>query len=151
MWNCFQIVLCSDSNLCCHESATAVQSRRNSEALPMSFSLQNKATGISQEVLWCISLYKVMTNDDQARRQGKPMPQHHQWRLVSAKLNEDHQRVARWTNATALSIVCWVILTPLPNIVCPLKCLHQQNPTCSSSRQLPEKTPLACSQQNILS
>lgn len=29
MWNCFQIVLCSDSNLCCHESATAVQSRRN--------------------------------------------------------------------------------------------------------------------------
>ena len=41
---------------------------------------QQDATRTSPEVLWCVSLYKVTTNNDQWRRQGEPMPQHHQWR-----------------------------------------------------------------------
>jgi hypothetical protein len=44
-----------------HQSATAVPSRRNQEALPINPSLQKhqEAEGILQEVLWCVSFYEV--------------------------------------------------------------------------------------------
>jgi hypothetical protein len=48
-------------------------------------------------------------------------------------------RPARQTNARVLSIVCWVILTRFPNMVCPLKCPLQQNITCPFTRHFPEK------------
>ena len=61
-----------------HESATAVQSRRNFEIAPISLSLQKQEEDArtSPEVLWCIFLYEIMTNDDQQRGQSEPMPQH---------------------------------------------------------------------------
>jgi hypothetical protein len=60
-----------------HKSPTAVQSRRKLKALPISLSPQKweEAVGISQGVLWCVSLIEVMTNDDLQRRQGESMPQ----------------------------------------------------------------------------
>ena len=90
-WTCSEIVLWSKSNLCCqdisssvhrnqqlklepladtlHESATAVQSRRNPEALPIDLSLRmwQEAAGISRGVLWQVTLYEVMTSEDQQR------------------------------------------------------------------------------------
>jgi hypothetical protein len=43
-----------------YESANAVLSRRNLEALPIGLSLwkQKGTTGRQLEVLWCVSLYK---------------------------------------------------------------------------------------------
>jgi hypothetical protein len=48
----------------------------NLDALPVGLSLpkQQEAPETPPEVLWCISLYKVTTSNDQQRRQGKPMP-----------------------------------------------------------------------------
>ena len=131
MWTCVEIVLWGSSNLhhqdtsssvhmnqqldllmnSIHKSPTAVQSRRKLKALPISLSPQKwqEAAGISQGVLWCVSLIEVMTNDDLQRRQGEPMPQHCQWRPTSAKPNKGQKRVARWTSATAWSTVFWVV------------------------------------------
>jgi hypothetical protein len=46
-----------------------------------------------------------------------------QERPAAVKPNEDQQRVARKTNATVSSTVCWVVFTLIPNTTCPLKCL----------------------------
>ena len=123
MWTCLEIVLWRESNMCCqdlcnsvhtnqqwqfdpltntiHASAMEVWSKRSQEALTISPSLQKQQepSRIPPDVLWCVSLYEVMTNDDQWRRQGEPMPQHHQWRpmLAKSKSNQDEQRVASWT------------------------------------------------------
>jgi hypothetical protein len=34
---------------------------------------RQKAASTPPEILWCVSLYKVTTNKDQQRKQGKPM------------------------------------------------------------------------------
>jgi len=135
MWTCLEIVLSDEFNLLClwstveftrissnssiHsqtnilESAMAVLYRRNLKALPTGPSQQK-----SQEVLWCVSLYEVMTDKDQ-------------------------QRVAMWTNATASSTVCWVVLTPFPSICCskaphvPFPGSFQKNSTCLFSAKHP--------------
>ena len=46
---------------------------------------------------------------------------------------------ARWTNATVMFIVCWVIVIPSPNIRCSVKHPLQQNITGPLSRKLPER------------
>lgn len=43
------------------------------------------------EVLWCVYLYKVVTSEDQRRKQGEPMPEYHQQRPVSVQPNKDQQ------------------------------------------------------------
>lgn len=50
-----------------HGSAMGVWSRRNHEALPIGLGpwKQQEADGTDPEVLWCTSLYEVMTNSDQ--------------------------------------------------------------------------------------
>lgn len=87
IWTCLEIVLWGESNLSCqdisssvvawstpiyHKSAVELQSRRNCKALIIVPSVW-KWWGASE--LWHIFLYKVMVNEDQ-------------------------QRVARWTNTT---------------------------------------------------
>jgi hypothetical protein len=59
-----------------HESAIAVPSRRNLEALPISPSPQKRqeAAATPTEILWRASLYGAATNNDQQRRQGEPIP-----------------------------------------------------------------------------
>ena len=37
------------------------------------------------DVLWHVSLYEVMTSEDQRRKQGKPIPEHWWWRSASVK------------------------------------------------------------------
>lgn len=44
-------------------------------------SWKQQAPGISW-VLWCVSVYEVMTREDQWRKQDEPMQEHHQWRPV---------------------------------------------------------------------
>jgi hypothetical protein len=55
-------------------------SRRSSRDLPIGTSLwkQQEAAGIPPEVLWCMSLYEVMTSEDQLKKQGEPMQEFHQ-------------------------------------------------------------------------
>ena len=52
-----------------HKSATAGRSRRNLEALPIGMSLgkQSEATGFHQKFFDGITVYEVMTNNDQQR------------------------------------------------------------------------------------
>jgi hypothetical protein len=59
-----------------HKSVTAILSRRNQKALPICPIPQKQQEAIRKpsEVLWCLSLHEVMTNNDQQRRQGKPIP-----------------------------------------------------------------------------
>lgn len=68
-----------------------------------------------------------------------------QWRPPLAKPNKGQQRVARHTNATASSMVCWVILIPFPKTMCSLKCQSKTSyaPFPSSF----QKAPCVCSQQ----
>ena len=117
-----------------------VWSRGNHEALPICPSPQKgqEAPRKSWEVLWCNFLYKVMTNNDQWRRDGKP---HHisknQWRTAkSGKVMPECHPVKR------------VIFVPFPDITCPLQCPLQQNTTCLFSA---EQFPMCQLQQNILS
>ena len=91
----------------------AVHSRRNLESLP---------TGPSH-------------------RSDKP-PEHHQKffggvYLSTVMTNEDQQRVARWTNATASSTASY--LHPFQTSHVFSSTPLQQNITCAFSRQLPEK------------
>jgi hypothetical protein len=49
--------------------------RRNHKPLSIGPSLwKQQEAGIWREILWCIFLYEVTRNDEQWRRQGKPMP-----------------------------------------------------------------------------
>jgi hypothetical protein len=61
-----------------HESVAVAQSRRDCNALPIGMSLKKRqeASKIPLEVLWCISLCEVTTNEDQLKKQGKPMQEH---------------------------------------------------------------------------
>ena len=73
------------------------------KALPVSSSMQKhqEAPRTTPEVLPCVSLYEVTTNDDQQRmaRQTNTI-QPHQQRPVSSKPNNDYQRMVRHTNTT---------------------------------------------------
>jgi hypothetical protein len=75
-----------------------------------------------QEVLLCTSSYEARTNNDQGRRQGKPMSEHHQ----KTKVSKVQQRLAKSGKAnqyhTASFTVCSVIVIPFPGITCSLKC-----------------------------
>ena len=97
MWLCLETVLWGSPNLRCqdisssvhmnqqselnpltntiHESARAAQSRRNHEALPTGQRGSIKKMPDSHEKLFgaFFFLCKVMTNDDQRRRQGEPV------------------------------------------------------------------------------
>ena len=60
-----------------------------------------KLPGKPPEVLWCISLCEVTTNNDQQRMTKQTnTPQCYQWRPESAKPSEDQKWVGRWTNTT---------------------------------------------------
>lgn len=59
---------------------------------------------------WYISLYKVTTDDDQQRRQGKLMPQHLQGRPELAKPKEDLQRMTMKYFKIRKSFMCIVML-----------------------------------------
>jgi hypothetical protein len=49
----------------------------------MSLQKLQEAGRTPPEVLWCISLYEAMTREDQQRKQGEPMQERRQRRLVS--------------------------------------------------------------------
>jgi hypothetical protein len=127
LWTCLEIVLWGNfnlhgqkSNLLAKHQTQAVPSgsRRNHEALPISTSPRKwqEAARKPPEVLWCVFLQGVMTREDQQRKQGEPVQEHRQRRPASVKPCGGQQSVARWTNARALSTVCWVILTLFSNI-----------------------------------
>lgn len=115
-----------------HKSAaTAAWSRRNHEAPLIGISplKRQEAIGAAPEVLWCRSLYKVKS-EDQGRKQGKPMQDHHEQSSMKTSKENQCQSV----------IHCLLGYTYLfPNITCPLKHLLQQNATWSFTRQLLEK------------
>ena len=93
---------------------------------------QQEAIGILWDVLWCVSLlWSHRTNDDWLRRQGKP-------HIISE--DQHLQRMARKTNARALSPACWVIFILFPNITYPLKHPLQQNITCPLSGSFQKNT-----------
>lgn len=125
-----------------------VWSRRNHEALPIVLRSwkQQEAAGIPPpKVLWCISLYEVMTNNEW---QGKPIPysivskdQCQQSPAKCGKVNQYH---------TVSSTVCWLYLYPFQtshvfSSVCFSKTLHgsfsgsfQKNIMCVfSAKHLP--------------
>jgi hypothetical protein len=66
---CLEVFLWGDFNLHCQQSsslklAATTQSRRNVEASLISTSLRNQqeAAKTPPEVLWCTSLYEIMTS-----------------------------------------------------------------------------------------
>ena len=71
-------------------------------------------------------------------------------RPASAKPKEDQQRMARRTNARALSTV-EVYLYPFLSITYPLKFLFLENVTCYFFQAASRKTGCICSHQKILS
>jgi hypothetical protein len=111
------------------------QSKRNLETLPSSPTPpeQQEAATTPPEVLWCISLYKVRSNDDQQRRQGEPIPhgilskdQSQQSQTKNGKANQYHASSAKPSISKVQQIpkcgkvnqyqivsstVCWVVLT----------------------------------------
>lgn len=107
---------------------------------PMSTSpqKQEEAGGTPPEVLWCISLYEVITSKDQPRKQGKPMQQCHWWRPDSAKPKEDQQRVPR-QNQCKNTVHCLLGSTYTLSKHMFLKRLLHQNTTHPFMRQLPGK------------
>ena len=97
-----QSVLSGYQQFSSHESATEVQSRRSTKTVISSSQQKHlEATGIPPEVLWCISLYEVTTNNGLQRMAKQTSTiQHSQQRPVSAKPNDNQQRMVRHTNTT---------------------------------------------------
>ena len=124
MWACLKIVLWGESNLCCQisavlftwissgsfeplantiqESATALSSRRNCEALPNSRCLQEwqEATRTPPEVLWCVFLStKSWPMKISKEWQGKPMPHtitHHIYNLFKQHVFSQASTLAKY-------------------------------------------------------
>jgi hypothetical protein len=69
-----------------HESVATVRSRRSYEAPAMGTSLREwqEAARTPPEVLWCVTLYEVITSKHQQRKQGEPMQE---CRLLSVALH----------------------------------------------------------------
>ena len=94
---------------------------------------QQEATGTPPEALWCISLYEVMTSNDQGRRQGEEIP------VLSVKTNisKVQQTLAESGKANQCQCIDQYLLSnkyTLPNTMCPLKHLLQQSVTCTFPR-----------------
>lgn len=86
MWTCSQIFLWGEYNLLCQDSSSSVSSHQSAVTAPHPLAntihesarrlcqlaaswKQQEATGTPP-----VLLYEVMTNNDQQRRQGKPIP-----------------------------------------------------------------------------
>ena len=101
-WTGLEVVLCGDSSLHCWQSSTlrkhqtlisssGLIQKKPWDSANLNSKKQQEATSAPPEVLWCLSPYEVMTSEDQRRKRGKPKPEHHQWRPVIVRPNEDQQ------------------------------------------------------------
>jgi len=120
----------------------AVQSRGNKEALPITPTLWKGqyATRISQDVLWCVSLYEVMTNDQQ-RRQGEPVPRTSQRRPTKSGKENQCDSIIYGISGYSYILSKHQMLSQAFTLA-----KYHMPPFQEASR----KTPCVCSQQSIL-
>ena len=78
MWTCLEIDLWSEPNLPCQDIRSLVHKNQQLQLEPLANTIYESAMAVGSrrnldatrtppEVLWCVSLYEVMTNNDQQR------------------------------------------------------------------------------------
>lgn len=144
MWTCLEVVLYHNSNLSCQDINSLDRNTEQESALAAPAS-HHESTEVA-----CHHKFSLPSHNKQ-RKQGKPVQDCHQRRPVSVKSNEDQQRAARKTNARTSSVHSLLHYTSiLPNIMCLLNHLLQQNITCPFTCSFQKHTPCVFSAKHPL-